>query len=186
MANFNKIFNDLVIIEGGYSNHPMDRGGETKYGITKEVAHENGYYGNMRDLSLEEAREIYFNRYFKHYGFDQIQNTKIAGELFEFTVNTGRGKTAVGFLQRAYNVLNKNIILAEDGLLGPNTSRVINSYKFYKSLYKILNIFQGMYYISLAEQNSAVKDDLINHKETHGSERNKTFIRGWIDNRVQI
>jgi lysozyme family protein len=186
MANFDKIFNDLIIIEGGYSNHPMDRGGETKYGITKDVARENGYYGDMRNLSLEEARDIYNERFFKFYGFDTIQNTKIAGELFEFTVNTGRGASAVRFLQRAYNLLNKNITLIEDGKLGPKTAQTINSYKFYKSLYKVLNIFQGMYYIFLAENDVTAKEDLLLHKERHGSDRMKTFIRGWIDKRVTI
>jgi lysozyme family protein len=186
VANFDKIFKDIISIEGGYTNHPMDKGGPTKYGVTQEVARSHGYHGNMMEFPMEIAREIYRVDYFDRYNFDSIQNTKIAGELFEFTVNTGRGKTAVKFLQRAYNVLNKNIILTEDGLLGPQTARVINSYKFYKSLYKILNIFQGMYYISLAEHNSTVKSDLLDHNATHGSERNKTFIRGWIDKRVQI
>ena len=185
MANFNKIFNDLILIEGGYSNHPMDLGGETMYGITKDVAMENGYFGEMRDLSLEEAKKIYEEQYFNKYGFNKIQNTKIAGELFEFTVNTGRGHTAVSFLQRSYNLLNKNIQLKEDGVLGPRTAQTINSYKFYKSLYKTLNIFQGMYYIFLAEGDISAKEDLLQHKERYGSERMKTFIRGWIDNRVK-
>jgi len=186
MANFNKIFNDLIIIEGGYSNHPQDRGGETQYGITKDVAHENGYDGDMRNLSLDEARVIYEKQFFNHYGFEQIQNTKIAGELFEFTVNTGRGASAVRFLQRAYNLLNKNITLTEDGKLGPKTAQTINSYKFYKSLYKVLNIFQGTYYIYLAENDVTAKEDLLLHKERHGSDRMKTFIRGWIDRRVTL
>jgi len=186
MANFNKIFNDLIIIEGGYSNHPHDRGGETQFGITKMVARENGYDGDMRDLSLEEARDIYENAFFIKYGFNQIQNTKIAGELFEFTANSGRGASAVRFLQRSYNLLNKNIHLVEDGKLGPQTANTINSYKFYKSLYKVLNIFQGMYYIYLAENDVTAKEDLLLHKERHGSDRMKTFIRGWIDKRVTI
>lgn len=186
MANFEKIFNDLIIIEGGYSNHPDDRGGRTMYGITEEVAREAGYAGKMEELSLELARSIYKTKYFENYGFGKIQNTKIAGELFEFTVNTGRGKLAVMFLQRAYNLLNKNINLVEDGQLGDKTANTINSYKFYKSLFKVLNIFQGMYYISIAEDDMVAKEFLLNHKNTNGSEKNKTFIRGWIDKRVSI
>lgn len=186
MANFDKIFNDILLIEAGYSNHPQDPGGETKYGITKETAIGYGYRGSMRDLSLNTAKNIYERGFFKKYDFDKIQNTKIAGELFEFTVNTGRGKTAVKFLQRAYNVLNKNIILNEDGILGAHTAKTINSYKFYKSLYKVLNIFQGMYYIFIAEEDLDGKNALLTHKETRGSERRKTFIRGWIDKRVNI
>lgn len=186
MANFNKIFEELIIIEGGYSNHPHDRGGETMYGITQDVARENGYNGSMRNLTMEKARDIYEKAFFKRYNFDLIQNTKIAGELFEFTVNSGRGNTSVMFLQRAYNLLNKNIHLEEDGKLGPKTAQTINSYKFYKSLYKVLNIFQGMYYIYLAEGDAVAKKDLLNHKDREGSDKMKTFIRGWIDKRVTI
>lgn len=186
MANFDKIFKDILLIEGGYSNNPQDPGGETKYGITKETAIRYGYHGNMRDMPLGTAKNIYERGFFKKYHFEKIQNTKIAGELFEFTVNSGRGKTAVKFLQRAYNALNKNIILIEDGILGEHTARTINSYKFYKSLYKVLNVFQGMYYIFSAEEDSDGKNSLLTHKETRGSERKKTFIRGWIDKRVNI
>jgi len=186
MANFNKIFDDLLVIEQGYVNNPNDKGGETKFGITIEVARENDYFGEMKDLTTDKAYEIYEKEYFHKYGFEQIQNTKIAGELFEFTVNTGRGKNAVKFLQRAYNLLNKNIQLIEDGILGQKTAKTINSYKYYKSLFKVLNIFQGMYYIFSAEDDKDAKTDLLKHKERLGSERLKTFIRGWIDKRVSI
>ena len=186
MANFDKIFNDLILIEGGYSNHPDDRGGRTMYGITEAVARDAGYDGDMKGLSLDFAKSIYKENYFDNYGFGKIQNTKIAGELFEFTVNTGRGVTAVKFLQRAYNLLNKNINLNEDGILGDRTAQTISSYICYKSLFKVLNIFQGTYYIYVAEDDKEAKERLLNHSNTHGSEKAKTFIRGWIDKRVSI
>ncbi|MCK5536494.1 MAG: hypothetical protein KAI79_06685 [Bacteroidales bacterium] len=186
MANFEKIFKDLILVEGGYSNHPMDPGGETMYGITIAVARANGYQGAMRDLSLAQARSIYEARYFTKYNFQLIQNTKIAGELFEFTVNTGRGKLAVKFLQRAYNLLNKNLSLVEDGSLGPKTADMINKYKFYKSIHKVQNVYQGMFYIALAEKDTSSMNNLKRHQYTPGSTRFKTFIRGWIDHRVSI
>ena len=126
------------------------------YGITEATAREHGYKGNMKDFKLEEAKYIYKTSYFDKFGFDKIQNTKIATELCEFTVNTGRGKSAVKFLQRAFNLLNKNIHLDEDGILGTNTAQTINNYKFYKSLYKIMNILQGIYYISISEDDDVI------------------------------
>lgn len=186
MANFDKIFDDLIMIEAGYSNHPHDSGGRTMYGITEVTARDHGYQGEMKNLTLEEAKKIYNQSYFSNYGFDKVQNTKIAGELFEFTVNTGRGKTAVKFLQRAFNLLNKNIHLEEDGILGPMTASTINNYKFYKSLFKVMNLLQGMYYISITEDDDTLKDSLLGHTHSAGDTNMKSFIRGWIDKRVSV
>jgi len=82
--------------------------------------------------------------------------------------------------------LNKNINLKEDGKIGEITANTVNSYKFYKSLFKVMNIFQGLFYIALAEGDSETLKEMRNHKETSGNERRKTFIRGWIDKRVSI
>ena len=35
MSEFDKYFEELIGHEGGYVNDPDDRGGETKYGISK-------------------------------------------------------------------------------------------------------------------------------------------------------
>ena len=186
MAKFNNIFEKILLIEGGYSNHKDDRGGSTKYGITEATARHHGYKGNMMDLTEENAKYIYEHFFFNNHGFDKIQNTKIAEELFEFTINTGRNKTAVEFLQRSFNLLNKNIHLIEDGILGDNTAHTINNYKYYKSLHKTMNILQGSYYIAITENDKEMKADLVDHTYTEGSLRNKTFFRGWIDQRVNI
>ena len=186
MASFNKIFEDILLIEGGYSDHPHDSGGKTAYGITEATARRHGYNGNMRDLPLNEAKYIYEHFFFNNYGFDKIQNTKIASELFDFTINTGRNRTAVEFLQRSFNLLNKNIHLVEDGILGDNTAHTINNYKYYKSLYRVQNILQGAYYIAITEDDKDMKADLVDHTYTAGSIKNKTFFRGWIDNRVSV
>ena len=186
MEKFEKIFKELIMIEKGYVNHPQDPGGETMYGITIQVARNHGYYGNMEDLTLNEAKNIYKIDYYNKYNFDLIKNSKISGELFEFTVNSGRGNLATKILQRSYNILNKNSYLIEDGKLGHKTAKAINFYKYYKSLYKIMNIFQGLFYISLAEQDKETIEGLNSHEYIPGSPRNKTFIRGWIDKRVQV
>ena len=50
-SRFLKFFNYILLVEGSYSNDKNDKGGETKYGITKERARECGYKGNMKDLT---------------------------------------------------------------------------------------------------------------------------------------
>lgn len=186
MANFDKAFKELILVEGGYVDHPMDPGGKTKYGITEVIAREFGYEGDMRDLELSFARDVYEKRFWAPYNFDMIKNSKIASELFEFTVNTGDGRLASKIVQRSYNTLNKNIQLVEDGKIGPHTARTVNSYKFYKSLFKTMNIFQGMFYIALAEGDGETLKAMRSHDATEGKMNYKTFIRGWIDQRVSI
>ena len=43
----------ILVVEGGYVNHPSDPGGETNYGITKSTAVRHGYTGSMVDLPKE-------------------------------------------------------------------------------------------------------------------------------------
>lgn len=45
MSNFKKAFEKTIIFEGGYSDHPYDPGGKTKYGITESTARSHGYKG---------------------------------------------------------------------------------------------------------------------------------------------
>ena len=60
--SFDTEFQRVVLIEGGYSDNPLDSGGKTKYGITEAVARAYGYTGEMRDLPLSVARAIYHER----------------------------------------------------------------------------------------------------------------------------
>ena len=56
--NFEKAFDILLSHEGGFVNHPKDPGGATRYGVTQRVAQKQGYQGDMRELSLSEAKRI--------------------------------------------------------------------------------------------------------------------------------
>src|SRR3546814_5226429 len=49
--------------EGGYSNHPADKGGPTMWGITERVARKNGYNGDMRHPPREQEVAIYRQEY---------------------------------------------------------------------------------------------------------------------------
>ena len=45
--------------EGVYGDHPADRGGATRWGITEAVARAHGYRGDMRAFLHDEAAHIY-------------------------------------------------------------------------------------------------------------------------------
>ncbi len=45
--------------EGGFVDHPNDRGGPTCWGITEQVARAHGYRGDIRELPRSTAEAIY-------------------------------------------------------------------------------------------------------------------------------
>ena len=57
--DIDQLLDELLEREGDYVNHPADRGGPTRYGITEAVARAHGYSGAMAELPREEAAAIY-------------------------------------------------------------------------------------------------------------------------------
>lgn len=129
LSNFERAFHELLGHEGGYANHPNDPGGETMWGVTKRVAREYGYEGEMKSLPLETAKQIYRSLYWKE-EYDVIPYS-VAFNLFDAGVNHGH-KRAVIFLQRALD-------LPEDGILGPNTLSAC----FSMNPYKVVALFNA-------------------------------------------
>ena len=99
----------LIDREGGYVNHPADRGGVTNFGITEAVARAHGYGGAMRDLPRREAVAIYRRLYWLRPCFDQValRTARLAAELFDTGANMGPAVAAT-FLQRALTALNRS------------------------------------------------------------------------------
>jgi lysozyme family protein len=123
-STFEKAFEEVVAVEGGYSNHPSDPGGATRYGITEARARENGYEGDMRLLPLRRARSIYLEDYWRplHLStIEEIAGPKLAAEMFEAAVNVGVARVA-RWLQEWLNANNRGGTLygeiAEDGMVG--------------------------------------------------------------------
>ena len=180
MSLKNKIIDKIIEIEGGYVNDPSDSGGETNFGITKKVAREYGYKGEMVDLPRSLAFKIYEDTFWGSMSLDEVQKTAgehVAEELADTAVNMGVGR-ASKFLQRSLNVLNNRgkyyKDLKVDGHIGAKT---INALKAFISkrgsegkvvLYRMLNSLQGAFYITLAERR----------------EKDEKFIYGWFKNRV--
>lgn len=106
--------------EGVFSDHAWDPGGATKYGITEGLAREYGYE-DVRDLTVEQARDIYWRHFWLPLMCDELP-VPVAMELFDAAVNVGR-RRGVKFLQRAYNTLRSldQPAIAEDGFVGLET-----------------------------------------------------------------
>ena len=165
--------------EGGYCNHPADRGGPTRYGITQGVARTNGYPGDMRNFPRAQAEDIYRRLYWTRPAFDQIapRAPKIAEELFDTGVNMGPAVAAT-FLQRALNALNRGATdysdMTLDGRIGPATLTALEAFLARRKpggetvLLKAIEALQGERYVALAETRPA----------------NEAFLYGWLANRT--
>lgn len=174
-----KIIDEVIKAEGGYVNDPDDKGGETNYGITKEVARKNGYMDEMKYMPRSFAEHVYEKRYIIEPKFDLLFDISdiVAIEVIDTGVNCGQ-VTASKFLQESLNLLNNNTKLYPDlkvdGLLGPATFNALRSYlkvrgyEGEKVLQFILNCRQVSYYSSICLS----KPD------------QEKFFYGWVLNRA--
>ncbi|MBQ3565328.1 MAG: peptidoglycan-binding protein [Alphaproteobacteria bacterium] len=154
---FERAFKYTITNEGVYANDPSDSGGETKYGISKRS------YPNLdiKHLTLEEAKKIYFCDYWLKGKFEQISDKNIAIQLFDLSVNLGiRPATIV--LQRALRSVGINV--QEDGLLGPVTLSAMNNADPNALLAAIKSEAAG-YYRLIAAKNP----------------QQQKFLKGWLN-----
>lgn len=175
-----EIIENIIQVEGGYSDNPSDPGGKTKFGITERVARANGYEGEMVDLPIEFAREVYVSSYIVEPKFDLVleaSNVELAAELIDSGVNVGWVRSA-SWLQRSLNALNLRAKiypdLVEDGLIGPKSINALKQYIEYRGqegidvLVKACNSLQCVHYIDISQKNEKLED----------------FVYGWIRHRV--
>ena len=73
-----ELIDALIEREGGYADHPADKGGPTRFGITEAVARAHGYAGAMRELPREEAAAIYTRLYWLRPRFDEVAQAQRA------------------------------------------------------------------------------------------------------------
>lgn len=172
---------ELLNNEGGYVNNPNDPGGETNHGITKAVARANGYSGDMKAMTRDNALAIYRSQYFEKPGFDKVfeVSSGIAAECFDTGVNMGPSVPA-GWLQRLLNAFNRGgkdyPDLKVDGRIGNATIEALQAFLNERGdegesvMLKGLNVLQGERYIRIAEANPKLE----------------AFTFGWLSNRVQM
>ena len=105
--------------EGGYVNHPDDKGGETNFGISKR-AHPDV---DVKNLTREQAIEIYHREYWqKSYSWLQQLDVDTAILLFDFAVNMSP-KSLAKCIQHALNACTHRVTI--DGIVGSQTLNAI-------------------------------------------------------------
>lgn len=162
MANYMTAVEHTLANEGGFSNHPNDSGGATKYGITEAVAKEWGYEGEMKDLSLGIAKAIYKDKYWNKLNLDKVNNQVVAEIAFDMAVNMGIG-TAGKYLQEAYNFTTKENIKV-DGVVGSKSLKAVNYINGKKNVELMvlsLMALAGEHYMELCRKNEAYEIFLL-------------------------
>ncbi len=174
------LIDELIEREGGYANHPADRGGPTRFGITEAVARAHGYGGPMGELPRDDAAAIYRRLYWLRPRFDQVAERvpRVATELFDTGANMGPAVAAT-FLQRALTALNRGgkeyPDLTPDGRIGPVSLAALDAFLEARGkkggetvLLRALEALQGERYLRLAEKRPA----------------NEAFLYSWLANRI--
>jgi lysozyme family protein len=179
MEGVDRLIDEVIAREGGYSNHEADRGGATRWGVTEAVARAHGWRGDMRQYPRAEAAAVYKRLYWLRPGLDRVEPyaPRVAAELFDTGVNMGTG-VAAGFLQRALNALNRGGAdypdIEVDRRIGEATVAALRRFLACRGkageavLLKALEALQGERYLRLAEQRPA----------------NEAFLYGWLTGRL--
>lgn len=119
------ILDEIIRHEGGYVNHPADRGGPTKFGITAQTLGAWRKLGRpataaeVEALTEPEARAIYHQQYIIRPGFDAITHPALLNLLVDAAVHAGP-KRAVRWLQKALGI-------TADGVIGPKTRAALDA-----------------------------------------------------------
>jgi len=149
-----EIFKKCIVVilrnEGGYSNHPLDKGGETNMGITKA----NYPMEDIKNLTKDKAISLYYRDYWCPMNLELLNDEDLILHVFDMGVNAGP-KTAIKLLQRIVGT-------KDDGVLGPITVGAIASYS--GDIEEEYIKRRKLFYITIAQN----KPD------------QKVFLKGWL------
>lgn len=175
------MIDELIGREGGYSNHPADKGGATRWGVTEQVARAYGYKGDMRVYPRANAIDTYRNAYWLDPGIAKVATRypAVAIEMFDIAVNMGVS-VACTFLQRCLNVFNQNgahyADLTVDARLGAITMLALDAFRQRRGeeggerLLEAIRSLKGARYIEISEARPA----------------NEAFTYGWFGRMVEM
>ena len=162
---FEEAFKEVIKIEKGYVNSEFDRGGETKFGISKKTYPEL----DIANLTLSDAKDIYFLDFWncEFLTLSNIKDKEIAIELFDTSVNMGQ-EVAGKFLQIALNHMNRNQRIYKDllvdgwiGAVTLNVLEIILKRGEKAKLLKALNGEQYKRYVEIILKNPEQENNFV-------------------------
>lgn len=165
--NIDKMIDDLIVREAGYVNHPSDKGGPTKYGITlktlEDWQHKSCTADDVKQLTKAEASEIYKSEYYSHPGINLLPDI-IQPVAFDMAVNMGP-IAAIKLMQTVIHKMGMPITI--DGHIGPMTK---------KSAIIACNVYGNEVLRNICEARKEFYRDLVDRDHTQA-----VFLAGWIN-----
>jgi len=166
-VEISRMINEVLSKEGGFVNHPADKGGATNFGITQATL--SRYLErvvtveDVRALDVQTARDIYELNYYRIPRIDKLP-AAIQPFVFDCAVNHGP-RRAIRFVQQVCNEGGFGP-LTVDGLMGPRTKAVADACQAAMGEWMLLALIEErrMFYLKIVESD----------------ESQRVFLRGWL------
>lgn len=127
MAKFELAIDAVLKNEGGLSNHPLDSGQITNFGISfsfYKTIKPDATVLDIKNLTSAQAIDLYEKYFWLPNKYNLITNQQVANKVFDMAVNMG-AEMANKCLQRAI-FASTGYNLAQDGIIGPQTLGAVN------------------------------------------------------------
>lgn len=157
--SFESAFSKVLLVEGGFVDHPDDKGGPTNLGITIKTLSDflgrDATVEEVRSLDVDTVRKIYKQNYWDRLKLSHIIDSKFADIIFDQAVNRGTRRVA--------EQIQRIVEVKQDGVIGPITLKAINNMEPKKLLISFIKSTQDAY-VSIVANNPS----------------QAVFLSGWI------
>ena len=172
MPDYRDAIKKVLQHEGGFINHPNDRGGPTNWGVTQKTFNEymSKVTGRPYQSTLDEIKSmpignailIYKSLYWDKMAGDKIKKYAIAAAIFDQAINRGTS-SAVKQAQRVLKTSFNYPSIAEDGVMGAGTITALNTVDEAKFL------------------NSYLQESILTYKKiVQNNPTQSVFLNGWL------
>jgi lysozyme family protein len=172
MPDYRDAIKKVLQHEGGYVNHPNDKGGPTNWGVTQKTYNDymtkitgrayQSTIDEIKSMPIGNAINIYKALYWDKMSGDKIRKYAIAAAIFDQAINRGTSSA----VKQAQRVLKKNFnypSIAEDGVMGAGTLTALNT------------VDEAKFLNSYLQESILAYNKIVQNNPTQS-----VFLNGWL------